>query len=214
MFEIRDRACKIGNHVNVRTEARGDEEVVTAFDISIVDISLDKGELNTLLGDEQAHERLFRTEEGGRIVPAFNAVQSLRLKAKIPSARVEIHVGQGKAIVMPDAKLSKVTLERRDGGVCGLGVQVQCIPNIDEGGARLLKHLGADAGITIRTQNEQQGLDLKEINRNMSPSAVGMTGKPHRGRASTKGEKVVKLPGARKGRKRNGADHPTTPSAA
>jgi hypothetical protein len=168
MFEITNRSCVIGNHVNVRSEKQGSEDVDTAFDIMLDDISLSPSETNTLLCDDKAYDCLFRPRPGehgldGMLVPTFPKVTHLPIAEKIEGARVQFNLGSGRPLTLNDCTLARLAVRRTDGGLCVMKVQVQCIPNIDEGGARLLKRLGDKVTVNIRAEvSDQQTLPLKE----------------------------------------------------
>jgi hypothetical protein len=126
VISITPRPCKIGSSINTRTEKHGDEDV-PACDVPVAGITLDKGELNALLGEQYAHQLLFSIREG-HTSPVFGMLEPFRLKGKIEDVQVSIKLGLldgADEIELTSAKLKGLTLEPQAGGLTLLGCKVQ-----------------------------------------------------------------------------------------
>lgn len=128
MLTITRRAAKIGTSLNVRNELHGDEDV-PACDIPIDGIMLEAEELNALLDNPEAHQRLFISKTHGFEEPAIPQFGSHRMADKFEGARVKLHLGVKPTLLeLEDVKLAKVTLEPKPGGMTAMSLQVQATP--------------------------------------------------------------------------------------
>jgi hypothetical protein len=149
MFSIQDRGARIGNQIGSRGEQHGDESV-TAVDIPLDDIMLDERELNALLREPHAYRCLYNVERGGSVVePMFPHVKPIALKDKIEEARVVIDFGLDDSITIVPAKIAKIKLEPRTGGLTAMSCTVQSTPELGEQLARLLGKINHDVVVSI-----------------------------------------------------------------
>ncbi len=166
MFDLENRACRIGTSINTRSEKHGDTDRVSALDIPVKQIVLDKDEAAILLDEPDLEARMFKPDENGTLVPAFPKVKRFPVDDVIESARVELELGANKVLVLPECKLRRLLVERLRGGGYSLALQIQCTPKmLDPNVGRLLDHLDCDVKITIRVQNEQAEMELPESKR-------------------------------------------------
>jgi hypothetical protein len=149
MFSINDRGATIGANINSRGEHHGDE-LVTAIDIPLEEIMLDERELCALLGEPLAWRALFNAERGGgHVLPLFPKIKPIGLKEKIEEASVTINFGLDDWIRVVPAKIAKIQLEPREGGLTAMSCSVQCTPELTEPLAHLLGKLKHDVSVTI-----------------------------------------------------------------
>ena len=120
------RPATIGRAISTRTENHGDDEVA-ALTIPVSGILLDHDDLGRVLGDQEAHHRLFLNEEG-LTRPAFIDV-SLNFGEKFKGATVKISPenGAGEFTIKP-ATVSKIVLEPTDGGFTHMSCQILGVP--------------------------------------------------------------------------------------
>ena len=199
-FEIQNRTCKVGGHVNVRTQKHGVEEVVTALDFTVL-YQLEREEVNVLTNDTEGYDRLFR-QEGEKLEPALKSCRPL--KDQIESAHVEIVVSDGsKALILGDCKVSKIRFEPKTKGACNVRSQIQCTPKLDVGVTNLLRNLGTEqAKISIRAQNEQQALELNEGEGEGKKPEKGKRGGKKTSEPAAPDTNVTQFPGKRTRKKK------------
>lgn len=148
MLTISKRPCKIGGHMNARTEKHGDEDV-PALDIALEGIMLMAQELNALLEDPMAHRHLFQTQNGKLHEPTFTKFKPFVLRDAYEGATVRIVVGlRNDEITLADCRLRRITLEPKTGGMTQLSLSVAARPDEDVM-AVLLRYMGSDADVAI-----------------------------------------------------------------
>jgi len=149
MFSIQDRPATIGNKIDSRGEQHGDESV-TAVDIPLNEIMLDEDEFNTLMQEPLAYRCLFNVERGGRIVePMLPNLKPFALKDKIEQATVTINFGLDDWIKVVPAKIAKIKLEPRVGGLVAMSCTVQSTPELAAPMARLLAMINREVVVSI-----------------------------------------------------------------
>lgn len=146
LLTLKSRPCKIGPSINTRTEKHGEEDV-PACDIPLQGVMLDAGELNTLLGNDKAHEALFRIGEHDTPEPVFSNLKPLALKDRFEDCWVTIKLYEDIEIKL-DARLANIKLEPQFGGLTGMNVHVQCTPPVDDM-AQLIAFLNAEVEARI-----------------------------------------------------------------
>lgn len=163
MLSISQRPAHIGSSVNSRVEKHGDDDV-TAFDIPITGIPLEAEEINQLLQDPHAWDKLYDPRSGGGHDPAFPLLAPFKLKHKIESATVLIRFGlQRTALQLTDCTIAKVIIEPTAGGTTLVSLQVQCTPTLDKSMTNLFEHLGGDCELELHVAGygDQQPLPLE-----------------------------------------------------
>lgn len=161
MLELSRRPAKLGPSINTRCERHGDEDV-TAFDVPIHSVLISGEELNALLGDPTANERLY-AQGTDPLEPAFLQFDALVLKDKIEGARVALAGSNGGGdIVLNDCKLKSVTLELQVGGLTKLSCKAQCLPNLDHSINALFELMNHEIAVEITAEQHgaQQALPL------------------------------------------------------
>jgi len=154
MFELQNRGAEVTQHMNVRGENHGENDVKTAIDIVLKGIALTPAETCELFKDPDAYDRLFRKLDDSDVLdPVFKQVKRFPIAYNIESARVEIDTGHGKPIVLPDCSIAKLSVTTGDCGKVALQGQIQCVPK--DAGGRLLGLIGTNVHVSIRVQNEQ-----------------------------------------------------------
>lgn len=144
----RARPCKLGGHINVRTEKHG-EENVPACDVTLAGVLLEQDELDTLLGDG-THKALFITKRDELSEPRFKDFKPFALKHKFEKSRVAIEIdGVDDELVFDDIKISRVRVAPQVGGLTAVDVSVQCTPSSDII-ALLYDHMDVEVRAKIR----------------------------------------------------------------
>lgn len=167
MLTLDKRPCRIGNSINTRAEMHG-EEAVPAMDIPLVNILLEKSELNDLLGERHAWDCLYETRKGKPPAPVFaKHFKPFQLLAKFKDCNVTLTAGLHleRVVLTESVKLTKLKLEPQIGGLTALSVTVQT-PATDSVTA-LLQYLDAQVDVAIQFgeateagEEEQPELDL------------------------------------------------------
>lgn len=173
MFNIQDRPAKVGANINSRGEHHG-EEIVTALDVPLEDIMLDEQELNALLREPLAYRALFNLERGGRVVePLFPKIKPIALREKLEEATVIINFGLDEWVKLVPAKLAKIKIEPRAGGLTAMSCTIQSTPELAEPIARLLGKLNNEVVISIDggQWGAQQDLPLNQAGEDEEPEA-------------------------------------------
>lgn len=149
MINLTSRPCQIGSSINTRTQRHGDEDV-PACDVPLVGIMLTAEELGELLGDKHAHKAFFDTK-GNRKDPMFPQLESFALKHKFENANVRIVVNllNAEEATLSGAKISKILLTPRAGGLTEMACTVQNTLEDSENVNGLLEHLNRDAQVEI-----------------------------------------------------------------
>lgn len=161
MLTITKRPCKIGGHMNARTEKHGDEDV-PALDIALDGIMLTAEELNALLEDPTAHRALFQSQNGKLTEPTFAKFKPFVLKDSYDDATVTIIVGlRNDEITLHGCKLRRITLEPQTGGMTKLSLSVGARPELEEI-PTLFDYMNHDADVEIAdakvaTKGRKQG---------------------------------------------------------
>jgi hypothetical protein len=123
------RPAQIGGSINTRTEKHG-EENVPGIDIPITEVMLTKEELNALLQDPDAHDAFFTDERGDQLEPRFVLLSAFSIAGKFSGAKVTLAppVGDGEALVLKPAKVSKMVLVPQVGGLTAMSCTIQGNP--------------------------------------------------------------------------------------
>ena len=128
MLNLTKRPGLIGPSINVRTEKHGEEDV-PACDITIDGIMLESADLNALLDDPRAHERLFTKDLTGTVAPALPQFDALHFGEKFEEALVKLYVGFGPTeLTLKDVKVGKIRLIPKVGGLTECKLQIQATP--------------------------------------------------------------------------------------
>ncbi|HLF10088.1 MAG TPA: hypothetical protein VJA26_02645 [Gammaproteobacteria bacterium] len=145
----RARVCKLGGHINVRSEKHG-EDNVPACDVSITGVLLDRDEVDALLG-EGSHEALYVTNgKNTPPEPRFREFKPFALLHKFEKSRVALEIdGIKDEVVFDDIKLARLRIEPKTGGLTALGFSVQCTPSSDIM-AQLYDHLDREVKAKVR----------------------------------------------------------------
>jgi hypothetical protein len=158
-------------HVNARTELHGDEKV-TAFDLKFADIPLDAGELSVLLGESEAHKRLYHDVAGVKH-PAFPHLGALKIDGKIEDAVVLIAIGLKRTpIRFEAATITKISIALKAGGTSYATLTVQTTPAIDKGLLPIFEALGAEVEVELHaTQLDLFGSGQDDEDEDADPDA-------------------------------------------
>jgi len=169
MLSISLRTAKLGPSINNRTEKHGDEDVPAA-DISVGALLLTAEELNALLDNPGAHERLFvQTSATSLPEPFFTRFAGgFTLADKFEGANVRIEYGlEPNVIQLPDVKIAKVYLEPQTGGLTMVSLQIQASHDWSESAPELVACMNreikieiTDAAIAKKTDKRQAQLPL------------------------------------------------------
>lgn len=125
---LRKRLCKIGTNINVRTETHGDQPV-PACDIPLKGVMLSKAELNTLLGDEHAHDALYLDVDGTPEPLFAKHFKPFALLDRFEGASVKLALADNDdELELEDVKLANLRLEPQVGGLTALSLQIQATP--------------------------------------------------------------------------------------
>jgi hypothetical protein len=148
-LSISKRPCQIGGHINARTETHGDEDV-GAIDVTLSKIMLEADELDELLGVGSA-QRLFRME-AEPIEPAWRDVGVITIQRKYEKALVQLKLDD-EWLKLGGAKLGKIMLIPRTGGLTEMSLQTQCCPEAAQVEI-MFKHMGKECDCSIRFGRE------------------------------------------------------------
>lgn len=146
MLRCDEQVATVSN-VNIRSENHGDDHV-SACDINVtfetaakVLDSFDKGLREAMYADDEksGQKRVPGTgagEDGPRL--RFNGTLGpLAIKKEWPGYKVEIAWGDIASTVelaLADVKVCKIKAEPKDGGTCGVALQMQCHPKKEDYG--------------------------------------------------------------------------------
>lgn len=165
MLEISKIHAQLGKIAN-NLEKHGDDDV-SAFDVPVTGILLDKKSLNRFLDDSQASAALFNTTRTNDTEPVFKIFKPLVLKDTFEGIRVDFNLG-GKEFTLTDCKASKVSVELRNGGTAEISLQLRVRPENDK---QILLFLGyqnreidialADAKVALKGGQKQGELALE-----------------------------------------------------
>lgn len=131
MLKLDRRPMQLGPSINTRTQKHG-EENVTALDIPFSGLALSKDELCAVMLDPRAYKLLYKKRKNRLDQPMWGSlIKALVFRQKIAGCTIVLYVGR-KQVLLSDATLSKVHLERNEGGVTHLSATIQCVPDLDE----------------------------------------------------------------------------------
>lgn len=148
MLTITKRGAQMGR-INNRIERHGDEGV-TAFDIPLASIALTDGELNALLADIRAHDRLFTRDGTGLVSPSMPQINALRLAHKLEDVAADLHIGLAETTLRFQGTLASITLEPQTGGMTLMSAKLQTIPDIAVQAPLLLKFQEHEISVELR----------------------------------------------------------------
>jgi hypothetical protein len=177
MLSISLRTAKLGPSINNRTQKHGDEDV-PAVDISVGSVILEPEELNAILGNPKAHERLFvQTSAGGRPEPFFDRFDSgFTLADKFEGANVRIEYGLQPIVVdLPDVKIARVYLEPLSGGQTRMSFQIQASHDWTERSRDLVLCMNREIKIEVAGAEVAKKTDKNQAQ--LPLGAAGDTGK-------------------------------------
>lgn len=137
---------KIANNI----ENHGEEEV-TAFDIPVTGILMDRPQINALLGESTADRVLFNTKRGGGVEPSLKCFAPFVLKDSYDGATVSFKFGEGAKdqFTLKDCKVKGVTLEPQNGGNTVIDLKLRVRPENDKQILALLGHQNRECTLTI-----------------------------------------------------------------
>jgi hypothetical protein len=152
---------KISNNI----ENHGDEEV-TAFDIPVTGILLDREQLNALLDDSVADRVLFNKTRTGDVQPSLKCFAPFVLTDSFDGAVLSFSFGEAKKenFTLRDCKVKGVTLEPQNGGNTVVSLKIRVRPENDSQILMLMGHqnrgcqLGiAEAKVATTAAAKKQG---------------------------------------------------------
>ena len=140
-MHLKARICQLGV-IHNRTEKHGEEDV-PAIDVPISGFALTAEEFDGLLVNPIAHRALFDTAKNPA-EPVITGIKPLALTEKFHDATVTLHLGLGNTqVVLRAAKLAKVKLAPKTGGLVALDFAAQLLANLADV-PNLLLHQGHD----------------------------------------------------------------------
>jgi len=147
------RPGKLAGKLNPRVEFHGEDEV-GACDFTILNLVLDRDELNDLAKDPTLWDRLYDSS-GPMPEPALRKFDMpLQFVGKFEAATVTIRIGDDdEKLVLGKSKLAKIQLWPKSGGMTELALQVQCNPDAAEL-STLYMHMNNDVMVSIRFGRE------------------------------------------------------------
>lgn len=149
VLELTKRHAKLA-HVNIREEKHG-EDSVTAVDIKLTEIMLEKDDLNALLHEKHAHAALFNQAKAGSIIePVFKWFAPFSFTEKFIDCSAALYLGlNGEAHELEDVTLAKLVLEPLSGGQTALTITLQHSLEDAEILATLGEQLGRECSVAI-----------------------------------------------------------------
>lgn len=185
MISITKRGCLMGR-INNRIQKHG-EEPVTAFDIPLASIVLDEHDLNALLADPKAHEKLFSEfKSGSKHVhePSLPDFEPLVLKHKLEDVQAELYVGMAEdRVTVGSGTLANIVLTPKSGGSTELSARLSFVPDLGKQSTLLLKFQGHEISVELHGGEITKGDDDQaDLGLPGSPPAE----KPKRGRNAPK----------------------------
>lgn len=137
---------KIANNI----ENHGEEEV-TAFDIPVTNILLDREQLNALLDDSVADRVIFNKTRAGDVQPALKCLEPFALKDNFDGATIQFNFGTGKGekFTLKDCKVKAVTLEPQNGGNTVVTMKIRVRPENDNHILQLMGHQNRECTLSI-----------------------------------------------------------------
>lgn len=152
-LKLGQRTCQIGPSINSRTQKAGQNDV-PALDIPLSQIVIDSNNLDALLLEEGAWDRLFiEPVDNKPIAPVFPLLAPLRFREKIGNVNLTLIIGSHQ-LALEKVTLASVTLELQEGGMCHLSFTLQC----------LTEQVGDDLRVLVEHQNKQVLLELHANN--------------------------------------------------
>lgn len=133
MLTLNLRDCWLGPKYSGKVETvEGRKIRPLVFEID--SFSLGDRELNALLGQPNAWDRLYHAGDGGEVVPFLRGFKTLELEAAIKNAAVRVQYGPNfeHEMFFIGAKLRKLKLVLCDGGTTALSCQVKTKPTLDD----------------------------------------------------------------------------------
>lgn len=149
ILELTKRHAKVA-HLNVREEKHGDDSV-TAVDIKLSEIVLEKDDLNALLAEKHAHAALFNQAKAGALIePVFKRFAPFAFTEKFVDCAATLYLGLGaQAFELEDVKLASIKLECVSGGQTMLSLTLQHELDDSEILASLADQLGRECSVEI-----------------------------------------------------------------
>lgn len=186
-LNISKTPANLDGHLNARTERHGDEKV-GAVDLTFSGIIIGDQTLNVLMGDDQAHDLLFRSEvdpqlagtltDTLKIHPRFRSVKHLTLDDVFENAKVHIYTGRlRKAKLALVGVLKKIKLKPLQGGLTEFTCQFQTKPDSDDV-ATLFDVMNKDVEVEIidaervEEDEDQQELPMQHSQEEVEAAAV------------------------------------------
>lgn len=160
MLTIGRRACWLGNDYSGKV-VEEDGRTIRTLVFQLDAVMLDQRELNALLGDPHAWDKLYNVTPDGP-VPFLKCFKSLEFDKSIETANVKVMYGLDSVQEFAGVTLSKIKLALRDGGLTALTCKVRTAPTLDETLAHLFEHFGnpIECEITLLPPGAQQDLPL------------------------------------------------------
>lgn len=160
MLSVSRRECRIGGKISGALKEQEGKETERTLSIQLEEIMLDEAELNSLFAEPYAHQVLFDT---GKVPaePHLKSLKAFELKDASEGAHCEIFYGLHHELVMfREARLSKIRLEPRVGGLTALSCTVTAAPVFDEVLSGLINHIGSHAEVELRAHAPGAQKDL------------------------------------------------------
>ena len=146
MLDISQTHAHMGKISN-NLEKHGTDDV-TAFDIPISGILLDREQLNDLLEDPHADRWMFNETKSGAIEPATRAFEPRVLKDTFEKAVVVFTVGKAE-FTLADCKIQGIELDPENGGNTRVAFKLRVRPENDKQILALLGHQNREIKIDV-----------------------------------------------------------------
>lgn len=167
MLSIEDMHCMMGKISN-NLECHGEQEI-TEFSIPITGIMLTAQEVNAFLEDPYADRSFFNNKRELQEPMPWCSKTSITLNDRYDGAIATITVSGDQEIEFKDARLNKITLTPKLGGLTQMDFQLQIAPGLGRENLLLQEHQNreivlciADAKIALKKKGRQKELPLQQ----------------------------------------------------
>lgn len=167
-LELGKRQAHIA-HINLREEKHGDD-TVPAIDIKLEGVTLDKAELNALLGEKRAHDALFNQGKAGTLIePVFKFFEPFKFTEKFVDCQATLYLGiQAAEYELEDVRITGLKFTPMSGGSTAVTLTVQHELDDTEIVGALADQLGRECSVAISfgkvdvEEKKQQKLALND----------------------------------------------------
>lgn len=144
-FSLPEKPCELGHKCVTTGEGEGEERKAVAK-FSLEALMLSSKELDKLLG-AGAHERLFKTDTAGALVPFFEDLNEHKPVHRYVESTVTLEL-DGETVTMPASKIMGIVLQPQIGGMTWMSCDIETPADLVDG----VSDIGRFAGRKIRAQ--------------------------------------------------------------